>query len=107
MLYNEKYTIVFVEEEDSNSMGIDRMDGMLEDMLPKFNLNIGDEPMLEVKEFLRLLKVLKEPLHKHTKCPYMLLCLASWLLSRFFLQQLLQWSYDFFWDVLLKPHKTA
>jgi hypothetical protein len=67
VLYNEKYTIVFVEEEDSNSMGIDRMDGMLEDMLPKFNLNIGDEPMLEVKEFLRLLKVLKEPLHKHTK----------------------------------------
>lgn len=48
-------------------MGIDRMDEIFEDMQPKFNLNIYDEPMLEVKEFLKLLNALEELLHKHTK----------------------------------------
>jgi hypothetical protein len=40
---------------------------MLEDMQPEVDINIEDEPMLEVKEFLRLLKALKESLHEHTK----------------------------------------
>lgn len=31
---------------------------MLEDMQPKFNLNIADELILEVKKFLRFLKAL-------------------------------------------------
>jgi hypothetical protein len=38
-------------------MDIDRMDGMFKDMQLEFNPNIEDEPTLEVKGFLGLLKV--------------------------------------------------
>lgn len=65
--HDEKYTIVVAEEEDNNSTCIDRMDKMFKDMQPEFNLNIEDEPTLEVEEFLTLHKASEEPLHKHTK----------------------------------------
>lgn len=55
------------EEKDGNSVSINRMVEMLEDIQPKFDLDIEDEPMLEVKEFLRLLKASEKSLHKHTK----------------------------------------
>jgi hypothetical protein len=67
------------EEKDGNSVSINRMVEMLEDIQPKFDLNIEDEPMLEVKEFLRLLKASKESLHKHTKVT--LLALQSLLMN--------------------------
>lgn len=65
MLHSEKYTTVVAEEEDGNSASFDKMDEMLEDMQLEFDLNIEDESMLEVKEFLRLLKASKELLHEH------------------------------------------
>lgn len=44
------------------------MNKMLENMMLEFNLNTKDEPTPEVKEFLRLLKTLKESLlHEHMK----------------------------------------
>jgi hypothetical protein len=45
----------------------DRMDEMLEAIQSEFDLDNENPPRLEVKEFFRLLKVSKEPLHEHTK----------------------------------------
>jgi hypothetical protein len=43
------------------------MNEMLENTSLEFNMNTKDEPTLEVKEFLRLLKTLKGSLHEHMK----------------------------------------
>jgi hypothetical protein len=44
-----------------------RMDEMLEAILPKFDLDTEDPPTSKVEEFFRLLKASEELLHEHTK----------------------------------------
>jgi hypothetical protein len=107
--HDEKYTIVVEEEEDNNSTCIDRMDKMFKDMQPEFNLNIEDEPTLEVEEFLTLHKASEEPLHKHTKMT--LLAFVSRLMANKLIFSLSNNCYNehmyFFQDILMKPHKLS
>jgi hypothetical protein len=67
VFHDEEYTRFIAEEEDNNNMSIERMDKMLKDMEPEFNLNVEDKSMLELKEFLRLLESSDESSYEHTK----------------------------------------
>jgi hypothetical protein len=67
VFHSEKYTAVATEESVNDRAGADRMDEMFEAIQPEFDLDTEYPPTPEVKEFFRLLKALKEPLHEHTK----------------------------------------
>ncbi|WVZ49234.1 hypothetical protein U9M48_000608 [Paspalum notatum var. saurae] len=66
--HGEKETRVQTEgEADDDSVGVDRMDEMLEALQVEFGLNSENPPTKEVEEFFKLLQDSKEPLHEHTK----------------------------------------
>jgi hypothetical protein len=56
VFHSEKYTAVIVEESVNDWACADRMDKMLEAIWLELDLDIEDQPTLEVKEFFRLLK---------------------------------------------------
>jgi hypothetical protein len=67
VFYNEKYTTVAAEESANDRAGADRMDEMLENIQPEFDMDTKDPHTPEVEEFFRLLKASEELLHGHTK----------------------------------------
>jgi hypothetical protein len=67
VFHGEKYTTVAAEGSRNGRAGADRMDEMLEDIRPEFDLDTKDPPTSEVEEFFRLLIALEDLLHKHTR----------------------------------------
>jgi hypothetical protein len=85
VFHGVKHTAVAAEEFANDRVGADRMDDMLEAIRPEFDLDTEDQPTPEVKEFFRLLKASKEPLHEYTKV--IVIAFATWLMaikSKFF-----------------------
>jgi hypothetical protein len=52
--------------ENNDSMSDDRMDEMLDAILPEFGTNPEDPPTPEVQKFSDILRTSEQPLHKHT-----------------------------------------
>jgi hypothetical protein len=55
------------EVDDGDRSDYDRMDEMLDDIRPEFDLDSEDPPTPEVQKFFEALKASEEPLHAHTK----------------------------------------
>jgi hypothetical protein len=49
VFHSEKYTVVAAEEPANDRLGADRMDEMLEDIQPEFDLDTEDPPTPEVE----------------------------------------------------------
>jgi hypothetical protein len=49
VFHSEKYTVVAAEEPVNDRVGADRMDEMLEDIQPEFDLDTEDPPTPEVE----------------------------------------------------------
>jgi Transposase-associated domain len=104
--HGESATAPLAEEEDS--MGVDRMDEMVEAIRPEFNLDTEEPPTAEVEAFFKLLKASEEPLHEHTEVT--LLAFVTRLMAikskYFFSNNCYNEIVKLICDILPKPHKV-
>jgi hypothetical protein len=64
VFHDESVTQAIEEEEEDYSMGVDRMEEILETIQPKFT---EDPPTMEVEVFFKPLKASEESLYEHTE----------------------------------------